>query len=336
MKKVIVLLILFYCFIFPFIANANEDIALLFTLKNCHGCEQMKDILKQIPSFKWKELEISNKENRKLLQDLCSAKGLPSQFVPALFINDIAVVRWKIYTPTESDIPFNLENFKTVLEKGNINYNVSEKDIAIWGIIVAAILDSFNPCDFSVMILLLGTLILAKKKIVLSGVSFVSGVFIAYLFLGIVLYYSISFLHPKDTFIHVIGSFFIIFGTCELLGMSVKIPIPAQKLIVRATKIVSNPLWAFIIGFLDAILLAPCTSGPYLAAITLMAQEQAGISLLFLYNAIFIIPLLFIVGLVKRFSRTAWIEQLKTSHTKLFQIFSGVACVLLGLIMFFI
>jgi len=57
---------------------------------------------------------------------------------------------------------------------------------------------------------------------------------------------------------------------------------------------------------------------------------------LFLYNAIFIIPLLFIVGLVKRFSRTAWIEQLKTSHTKLFQIFSGVACVLLGLIMFFI
>jgi hypothetical protein len=69
----------------------------------------MKDILEQIPNFKWRELEISNEKNRKLLQDLCSAKGLESQFVPALFINDIAVVKWEIYTSTGSRIPFNPE-----------------------------------------------------------------------------------------------------------------------------------------------------------------------------------------------------------------------------------
>jgi len=34
---------------------------------------------------------------------------------------------------------------------------------------------------------------------------------------------------------------------------------------------------------------------------------------------------LFIVGLVKYFSRTAWLAQLKTNYAKLFQIFSGVA-----------
>jgi cytochrome c biogenesis protein CcdA len=91
---------------------------------------------------------------------------------------------------------------------------------------------------------------------------------------------------------------------------------------------------AFVAGVIDSLFLAPCTSGPYLAILSLLSQTTSrwqGVGLLLLYNLIFIIPLLLITAAVHLgFTTTARAERWRTARLGTLHFVSGVVMVALG------
>ncbi|MBT4258206.1 hypothetical protein HOD88_03440 [archaeon] len=217
-------------------------------------------------------------------------------------------------------------------------------------IVVLALADSVNPCAIAILTMVLLTVLTSdptkKKKVLLSGLAFISSIMIGYLFYGIVIvqlfktigefisHYSIYLynglaifamlmggLQIKDFFLYKKGSF----GTEMPLWMRPK----AKKVINNIT----SPRGAFIIGFLVTVFLLPCTIGPYIIASALLSPLGIlqSIPWLILYNFIFVIPMFIIVlivyyGIKKVDEVSGW----KEKNIKILHLIAGILLFLVG------
>jgi cytochrome c biogenesis protein CcdA len=91
---------------------------------------------------------------------------------------------------------------------------------------------------------------------------------------------------------------------------------------------------AFVVGLLDALFLAPCTSGPYLVILTLLSQTTTrvqGALWLLLYNFIFILPMIAIAFLVHLgITTTARAERWRQAKLGWLHFTTGLVMVFLG------
>lgn len=107
---------------------------------------------------------------------------------------------------------------------------------------------------------------------------------------------------------------------------------PALKKLLQGVTSVPG---AFLVGFVVSLFLLPCTSGPYIVVLGLLAksstQAQAALWLL-LYNAIFVLPMIAITGAVYLGWTTAEaLEQWRTRSLRVLHLVAGVVLLLLGL-----
>ena len=89
---------------------------------------------------------------------------------------------------------------KEALEKGEKNIIERFKRWSLSAVLIAGLIDGINPCAFATIIFLVSYLTFAGKKakeILIYGTVFTSGVFIAYLLVGMGL---MAFLHQLSAF----------------------------------------------------------------------------------------------------------------------------------------
>ena len=95
---------------------------------------------------------------------------------------------------------------------------------------------------------------------------------------------------------------------------------------------------AFIVGIIVSLFLLPCTSGPYIVILGLLAQATTrayAISLLLLYNLIFVLPMLIITGIIYfGAATTEQAERWRTKKLKILHLIAGIIILLLGIGMF--
>ncbi len=107
---------------------------------------------------------------------------------------------------------------------------------------------------------------------------------------------------------------------------------PALKRIIQ--RVTSVP-GAFFVGFVVSLFLLPCTSGPYIVILGLLAStttRTSALAWLLLYNAIFITPMLAITGAVYFGLTTAeGAEEWRTRHLKLLHLIAGTIILSLGI-----
>jgi len=184
-------------------------------------------------------------------------------------------------------------------------------------IIAAASVDAINPCEFFILIVFLSliTMRLGRKAILKFGLAFSIAIFAAYFMMGLGIWRLIGYVREAKIFVVILGLTLglrsilnFVFG---LFGLSIglretvggllnrrfkRVPkIFSEKIAERLRGFSSNPLSAFLIGVVTSAFLLPCTSGPYLIALSLMADMETqiqGLMLLILYNSIFIAPFL--------------------------------------------
>ena len=93
-----------------------------------------------------------------------------------------------------------------------------------------------------------------------------------------------------------------------------------------------------LIGFVVSLFLLPCTSGPYIVILGLLAKattKDYAILLLLLYNFIFILPMLLITGAIYfGFTTTEQAEEWRKTKLKVLHLIAGVILILLGIGMF--
>ena len=211
---------------------------------------------------------------------------------------------------------------------------------------VSALLDSINPCAFSVLLItvaFLMTLGAARRRILLIGGFYILGIFVAYFSIGLGI---IGMLHLFNTphFMGKIGALaLLIFGLLQLISslvpgfhLKLQLPVsikgPMSKLMYNATL----PA-AFGLGALVGLCEFPCTGGPYLAVLGMLHDTKTyvqGLLYLVWYNFVFTLPL---IAALWASSSPKLLEKLRVwrqHNVRRAHIITGISMVVLGIILF--
>ena len=190
MKKIILILFLFLCFIIKadLVFAQNNPVVTIFYSDTCSHCVAEREFLKELkikyPEIEIKEYEvIKNSENRELLkkfyQDYNVPKGEQGR-VPATFTKN------KYFIGFNDQVAQGIENClkeclgqETVVSQNIRVPFLGEVDIQKLSLPVLTViletLDGFNPCAMWVLVILISLLVSLKsrKKILLVGGTFI-------------------------------------------------------------------------------------------------------------------------------------------------------------------
>src|SRR3989338_2022115 len=343
MKKIVALFFLFL--LFPAIAKAHEGKEIrYFSKEGCSYCAKVEDYFTRnnlYESFHITTYEISNnKEYAKLLNTLYDgAKILISERkVPVLFLDD--------KTPVIGDKSI-ISYFENLTEKGqNPNQITSPQstslNLTLPVVILGALVDAVNPCEFAVLIILLSTTaITIRDKVALkSGLAFSLAIFLSYSAMGLGLYKALTLGSLPQFFLKAIGILAVILGLLNIKdyfwygkGILMEVPLswrPRLKALIRS---VTSPLGAFLVGFLVSLFLLPCTSGPYIVILGLLAEKATrmqAVLYLLLYNLIFVSPMVLISLLVYFGLSPEQIEKQRKKRLKTLHLVAGILLLAMG------
>lgn len=211
---------------------------------------------------------------------------------------------------------------------------------------VAALIDSINPCAFSILILTIAFLFSIGKfrsSILKIGSSYIAGIFIVYMLIGLGI---LQTLHLFDTphFMAKVGaSLLIALGIINLINeffpsfpVKLRIPHVAHRKMAELMEKGSIPT-AFLLGGLVGLCEFPCTGGPYLMVLGLLHDQATylkGLGYLLLYNAIFILPLVIILLISSDAAVLLKVKSWQQKEKSLMRLGGGIAMVVLGIIIF--
>jgi cytochrome c biogenesis protein CcdA len=321
-----------------------------FYAPGCHACDSLEPYLDSVAAdysnVELKKLNIF--ENSTLLLELSGAHGLNTTAVqtPTTFVNDLVFIGYS--TQIVDQITAEVISCQSVecpaVQDALINETESGFELEFGIVSITALADAVNPCEFAVLILMLTTIMASgdRKRALKAGLAFASAIYIAYLLMGLGLLTVIKGAGISSLLFSVIGIFAIVVGLLNLKdywkpgagGFIMEVPVrwrPKMKSIIKGTTSVPG---AFITGLAVSLFLTPCTSGPYIFILSLIAEKATyvtGITWLLYYNLIFIAPMILITLLVyKGFTSPQSAEKWRKQRVRYMHLFAGVMMVALG------
>lgn len=210
----------------------------------------------------------------------------------------------------------------------------------------AAVVDSINPCAFSILLVTVAFLFSLgrlRSSVLEIGAAYILGIFVVYTLIGLGL---MQVLHLFDTphFMAKLGALLLIgLGLVSLANhfvpafpLKLRMPQLGHGRMAQLMEKASLPS-AFALGGLVGLCEFPCSGGPYLAVIGLLhdrATYSAGLGYLLLYNAVFILPLVVMLLVASDRALLEKAEAWKKRNTRAMRVWGGQAMVLLGLLIF--
>jgi len=347
--------------------TAAATTLVLFHEIGCSNCAHTEAFIESIqpdyPALEILHYEVSEPESLELLAGLLAAYDVKQDSVPMIFVGDVAWLGGTFfglyeepYAVSGRAADMTLENaIKLAIESDAVSPldRIEEADTAtlaegltIPAIIVAAAIDSVNPCTFAVLVLLLGTLIVAQRKgkkgiVLKAGLAFTGAIYISYFLLGIGVFTAIQAAGVQKPFIIVVSCLAILLGLWNMKDFfaygkwfSIEVPKRWRPMVKKLTSSVVSIPGAFFVGILDSLFLLPCSSGPYIAILALLSKNSSkveGLWYLALYNLIFILPLLLITFAVHfGYTTTARAERWRSARLGKLHLASGILMFLLG------
>ncbi len=209
-------------------------------------------------------------------------------------------------------------------------------------VVATAVVDSINPCAIGVLILLISTLLIAKRQgeMLKIGLLYIGAVYLTYFSfgLGLIAFLSVIPLVVTEYISITVGFLVVIAGLIEIKdyywygrGYSLMISHKHADVIKSKMQKLSVGTVLFLGIFVAAVEL-PCTGGPYLAITLLLAQNfnLAAFFMLVFYNIIFVSPLLIILGLVLAGAKVRNIQQWKQNTKSYMRLATGIILIALG------
>jgi len=355
--------------------TGNTVDLMLFYGQGCPHCAKeeswLEDIQEKYPNLKIHRYEVySNKENRELFQKLSKAHGVEIGGVPTTFINGNVITGFsdRLAENIEQAIIYCTENecqscfhehadiIAECLDPIAISGDSSPAEdpekteamdkLTIGAVIGAAAIDAINPCAFAVLIILLTTILAAgkKRRILAAGLAFTLSIYISYFLMGLGLFSAIQAAGLTHWFYAIVAGLALVVGLFNLKDyfwygkwFIMEVPKswrPRMKTIIKGVTSVPG---AFLIGFVISLFLLPCTSGPYIVILGLLAHTATkayAIMLLLFYNFIFILPMLIITfAIYFGITTTEKAEEWRQRKLKVLHLIAGVLMLLIGIAM---
>lgn len=367
----IILIILLFP-IFAFGQQIEKKKALYFYSETCPHCVRVDQYFKEngiYDKYDIKKVDAVDEKNVVFLNEMFNAFGFSDKDkkIPAIFFsNKVLVGDAPImgedkeiqsfvsqieeidasFFPTPESVKRDLRATETVSSSAETMVIEPEavSSMHLFLLISAAFVDAMNPCALAVLILLLATVMASKGKnsALLAGLLFSLAIFISYFLMGYGAYRAISaYSLPKYLSLGV-GLFSILIGLANLKDVFwfgkyfvMEVPMSWRPKMQKLLKSVSSPFGAFGAGFLVSLFLVPCASGPYLSILGLMATKgytTGTISLLMLYNLVFVSPMLIITFAMYFFdTRMGKLEAWRTKYNWLLHLIAGIVMMGIGL-----
>ncbi|MBS3108165.1 hypothetical protein J4468_04600 [Candidatus Woesearchaeota archaeon] len=353
--------------------DAQNDIHLhLFYGQGCPHCSQLRLFLDKIepsyPRLIIHEHEVySDDEGRELFEQVSKAFNVPIEGVPTIFIDDKVIVGFS--SSLAKSIELEIQNCLTAYCEDPASKISTNNTIKVIGdsspaenpektefsqrltipiVISAAVVDAINPCAFAVLIILMTAALCIrsdcsasnKKKALKFGLAFTAAVYISYFLVGLGLFSVLQTAGISHIFYYIITALAVVIGLLNVKdyfwygkGFLMEVPLswrPAMKKILNNA---TSPFGAFIAGFAVSLFELPCTGGPYIVILGLLAKEvtkEIGILYLLLYNLVFILPLIILSLIIyKGISTTEKLEQIRQDKIKLLHLIAGL--IMLGI-----
>lgn len=207
---------------------------------------------------------------------------------------------------------------------------------------VSALIDSINPCAFSILLLTIGFLVSLGKtraETLRIGGAYIFGIFAAYFLIGVGVLQALSLFGVPHGLSKIVALLLVAFGVIDILSEAIpnfpiklKIPSGAHRGIaffMQKASIIS----AIGLGLFVGICEFPCTGGPYLFALGLLhdqATAVAGALYLLYYNIIFVLPLVVILVVASRADLLARVQAWRARSMFLLRYGMGIAMIALG------
>ncbi|MEK6915099.1 MAG: GAP family protein [Nanoarchaeota archaeon] len=209
-------------------------------------------------------------------------------------------------------------------------------------VVATAVVDSINPCAMGVLILLVSTLIMTRRKqyMLKIGMLYIGAVFLTYFAFGLGL---IAFLSSIPQIISeyisiTVGTIVVFAGLVEIkdyfwYGKGPSLAINAKYVSKIKEKMTRISLGTVVfLGIFVAAVELPCTGGPYLAITLLLSQQFNMISffMLIVYNLIFVMPLIIILIMVMFGWKIQKIQNWKQTNKAYMRLATGILLIILG------
>lgn len=314
--------------------------AAFFYMPGCLHCEEMKAELKKwsskIPDLRIRIFSLTKEENKRLDEALSQIYQVPESkrlVDHKLYLGENYLWGEELhdksfqelitkYKGTGAPPPWEKVT-REALEQGEKNIIERFRRWSLTAVLIAGFIDGINPCAFATMIFLVSYLAFMGKKgreILLYGVVFTSGVFAAYLLVGLGM---MTFLHTLNSFpliskgVYLFIAFFalalglislydyVLFRRGQVARWKLQLPAGLKKKtheVIREQARFQGGLFAtFGAGFIIAVCTVICTGQVYLPTIGFVMGipelRKNAIFNLVLYNLMYVVPLVGVFAL---------------------------------------
>lgn len=213
-------------------------------------------------------------------------------------------------------------------------------------IVAAAIVDSINPCAFSILLLTIAfmfSLGKSRRKVLAIGAVYILGIFIVYLLIGLGILKTLQLFNVPHALAKFGAVILIAAGILSVINklyprFPIKLKLPELSHQKIATQMEKATIGAALgLGILVGMFEFPCTGGPYLLILSLLHDQTTlyvGLSYLSLYNAIFVLPLVIILLIAADNSLLEKVKNWKRQESGPMRLWGGLAMIILGLLIF--
>lgn len=344
MKKFLFIFIALFLFSSFALVSAEKNIY-YFSSATCPHCinvanSGVMDRVANISGVNLEKLDISpNSPNVEKLDSYIAQTGKAGGIPFALLMCDNKTGYLMGDTPIIDNIEKEIKTceFSNPIEN---NGNASQQ-ITLLSLIIAALIDSINPCAFGVLIFLIVSLLSmgSSKRALKAGLLYSFVVFLTYFLSGLGIFSIIQSLSSVASYIHIsVGILVFIFGLIEIKdffwygkGISLKIPTSAKPIIERTIQKGTIPAIIFL-GIIVSLFELPCTGGVYLAILTMMSKSQTfSLFYLALYNLIFVLPLVIITLIIYKGTSPEKLQSWTNQEKKWMRLVTGLLMIGLAL-----
>ena len=220
-------------------------------------------------------------------------------------------------------------------------------------VIIAALVDGFNPCAFTVLLLFITALLASTReqnpesavslrgRVVGLGSIYIASVFLTYLALGVGFFSTAAIFTQRHLPARLGAVMAIALGLWMLkdyfvpeLGFRLQAPAAVSRWARASAQKATVP--ALIIGgILIGLCTLPCSGAVYLAVLSLLAMQPttlAGFGYLVLYNALFVLPLVVILLLASARPMLNRLAHWNLHHREWLRLGIGTGVVLMGFV----
>ncbi|MBS3158463.1 hypothetical protein J4206_04205 [Candidatus Woesearchaeota archaeon] len=216
-------------------------------------------------------------------------------------------------------------------------------------VLINGLLAGIHPCTISVLLFFIAflfTIRKSKSKIFAVGAAFITGVFIAYFFIGLGLFKAVVFSTSPHLAAKIGALLITALGLFNLLSyfmhdkvkLSLGLPKFIKPKIIELIHNASVPA-ALIVGILVGICSFGCTAGIYISILGLLltkATYAKGFAYLLMYNILFILPLIAILLASSNKAVIERMERLEASEKRWIKLIAGIVMLIMAAIIAYI